>query len=129
MCMVPFAIVLFTFAPQLIGMFSSDPFIVDAAAGYLRWNSGVLCFLAVEAVTEGGFTGGAAVIYIYVRLVIVYRCTPRTTRVHAPNARYHPRDTASYTSVCSFYLTPHLDSFAHATSYHTTRCRSPLHLT
>ena len=55
--MVPFAAALFAFAPQLVGMFSSDATIVAAAADYLRWNSLVLVFLAVEAVTEGAFTG------------------------------------------------------------------------
>ena len=55
--MLPFAGALFVFGPTLVGMFSSDPAIVAAAAGYLRWNSGVLMFLALEAVTEGAFTG------------------------------------------------------------------------
>ena len=55
--MVPFAIALFTFGSVLVGMISSDPEIVAAAGGYLRWNSGVLVFLAMEAVTEGAFTG------------------------------------------------------------------------
>jgi|AntAceMinimDraft_1070359.scaffolds.fasta_scaffold17668_2 putative MATE family efflux protein len=55
--MVPFAVALFAFGPMLVGTFSSDPAIVAAASGYLRWNSGVLVFLALEAVTEGAFTG------------------------------------------------------------------------
>ena len=45
---------MFAFGPTLVGMFSSEPAIVAAAGGYLRWNSGVLVFLALEAVTEAG---------------------------------------------------------------------------
>jgi putative MATE family efflux protein len=56
-CMVPFACVLFCFGPALVATFSSDPSIVAAAGGYLRWNSGALVFLAIEAVAEGCFTG------------------------------------------------------------------------
>ena len=55
--MTPFAAFMFLFGPTLVGMFSSDPAIVSAAGGYLRWNSGVLVFLALESVTEGAFTG------------------------------------------------------------------------
>lgn len=36
---------------------NADQAVVDAAATYLRWNSGALLFLAAEAVAEGAFTG------------------------------------------------------------------------
>ena len=55
--MAPFAVALFFFGEAVASRFGADPAVVAAAGTYLRWNSGALLFLAVEAVVEGAFTG------------------------------------------------------------------------
>ncbi|MEZ4339998.1 MAG: MATE family efflux transporter, partial [Sandaracinaceae bacterium] len=55
--MVPFTLVLFVGAQPLFSLFSDDAAIVDAGAVYLRIQTAVLAFMALEEVYKGAFTG------------------------------------------------------------------------
>ncbi len=55
--MVPFTLVLFFGARPLFSLFSDDAAIVEAGAVYLRIQTAVLAFMALEEVYKGAFTG------------------------------------------------------------------------
>jgi putative MATE family efflux protein len=55
--MVPIGVVLATLAPELFDVFAEDPAIVETGATYLRWQSLVWVFMALEVVYEGAFSG------------------------------------------------------------------------
>ena len=64
--MAPFVAALFSLGPTLAGSVGADPATAAAAGSYLRWNSGALLFLALEAVTEGAFTGAGNTVPVLV---------------------------------------------------------------
>ncbi len=55
--MIPFTLVLFLGAAPLFALFSDDRAIVEAGAAYLRVQTAVLAFMALEEVYRGAFTG------------------------------------------------------------------------
>ena len=64
--MAPFVAALFFIGPTMAGSVGADPATAAAAGSYLRWNSGALLFLALEAVTEGAFTGAGNTVPVLV---------------------------------------------------------------
>ena len=57
--MVPMGLLLFVFADPLFRFFTDDPQVIEAGVYYLRIETAVLAFMALEIVYEGAFTGAA----------------------------------------------------------------------
>ena len=54
--LLPFAFIFIGFAPQFIGLLTSDP-IVACAGAYMYWNFPIVSFMALECAVEGAFNG------------------------------------------------------------------------
>lgn len=57
LAMTPFTVGYLVFAEALLRLFTDDPAIVDAGVDYLRVQTAVLFFMALEEVHKGAFTG------------------------------------------------------------------------
>ena len=55
--LLPFAFIFIGFAPQFIGLLTSDPIVASRAATYMYWNFPIVSFMALECAVEGAFNG------------------------------------------------------------------------